>query len=110
MHVKTNLYVGSLDAAYDLICERAMTHCDPIAETYWLYTVDDGREFLLFALSIGIEHWVGDNTMLIPERRVADAEAAIEHYEISAYKDTRSLFFMEVWGEEDEAVLDATFA
>jgi hypothetical protein len=66
MHVKTNLYVGSLDAAYDLICERAMTHCDPIAETYWLYTVDDDGEFLLFALSIGIEHWVGGQYLAHP--------------------------------------------
>jgi hypothetical protein len=69
MHVKTNLYVGSLDAAYDLICERAMTHCDPIAETYWLYTADDDGEFLLFALSIGLSTGLEDNTLLIPERR-----------------------------------------
>jgi hypothetical protein len=47
--------------------------------------------------------------MLIPERRLVDAEAILRHWELSACVIPRPMFWMEVWGEEDEAVLDAVF-
>jgi hypothetical protein len=106
---KINLYVGSLDDAYTLICQKGLTHCDPVPDPLWAYSFADDRDLILFVLDFGIEHWAGGNMMLIPERCMADAEAILRQWELSAYVHPCSLFWMEVWGEEDEAVLDAVF-
>ena len=102
-------YVGSVDEAYDCICYLRLTKCDPVPEPQRAYQFPSSAAVVAFVLAFGTDLWVAENTIIIPESRKVDADAALQALNLSNAVPSAEVFALEVWGREDEVVFDTLF-
>ena len=108
MVVKTNIYAGPLEEAYQCVCLFGLTQCDPVPEPIWVYEFPGNAALVAFVLACRTEGWAGGNTLIIPDRRKNDANDTLQHLSIRGVQSAE-VFALEVWGDGDEAVFDALF-
>ena len=106
---KLKFYVGSLDEAYDCICYLRLTKCDPVPEPQRAYQFPSSATLVAFVLAFGADVRAAGNTIIIPESRKVDADAALQALALSTAVPSAEVFALEVWGREDEIVFDTLF-
>jgi hypothetical protein len=106
---KLKFYVGSVDEAYDCICYLRLTKCDPVPEPQRAYQFPSSATLTAFVLAFGTDVREVGNTIIIPDNRKVDAEAALQALNLSNAVLCTEVFALEVWGREDEIVFDTLF-
>lgn len=104
--LKLVTYGCSYDKAMDIVCDRALRHCEPLPEPFHGFRFSDERDLAYVATAVAGDVEFYDNVIIGTPRQRALIEEFIEVISAESRVKRVDLLGVWFWADEDEAIFD----